>query len=240
MLKSKYMRPYCANSRTFLHEIWPSLAQNDETWFQCHVIPVQLPIYTENFTSKAITLSSNLANRPKTTPSRWVTPSEGDLITKTLLPISFVIVAEDDVLNITPSTQVVLYATFATLSLRGWQCCYYIGLLASTLAIGIHTCWHSGWYLDRSYNFLIISFKCASQEQLGPKSCLHSKCGALVGATSKPPPLTNFTQVWFLSASLYFSKRGAYWDRLCSDVVGWLVGWLVGCHARALWPNGAS
>ena len=31
----------------------------------------------------------------------------------------------------------------------------------------------------------------------------------------------------FLSASLYFSKRGAYWDRLCRDVVG--------CHARALW-----
>ena len=27
----------------------------------------------------------------------------------------------------------------------------------------------------------------------------------------------------FLSASLYFSKRGAYWDRLCRDVVGhWL------------------
>ena len=30
-----------------------------------------------------------------------------------------------------------------------------------------------------------------------------------------------------LSASLYVSKRGAYWDRLCRDVVGrWLVGWL--------------
>ena len=25
-----------------------------------------------------------------------------------------------------------------------------------------------------------------------------------------------------LSASLYFRKRGAYWDRLCRDVVGWL------------------
>ena len=35
-----------------------------------------------------------------------------------------------------------------------------------------------------------------------------------------------------LSASLYVSKRGAYWDRLCRDVVG--------CHAHALWPNGAS
>ena len=33
---------------------------------------------------------------------------------------------------------------------------------------------------------------------------------------------------WFLSASLYVSKRGAYWNRLCRDVVGrWLVGrWL--------------
>ena len=31
----------------------------------------------------------------------------------------------------------------------------------------------------------------------------------------------------FLSASLYVSKRGAYWDKLCRDVVGrWLVGWL--------------
>ena len=37
-----------------------------------------------------------------------------------------------------------------------------------------------------------------------------------------------------LSASLYFSKRGAYWDRLCSDVVGrWLVGWLVGWLSHA-------
>ena len=27
----------------------------------------------------------------------------------------------------------------------------------------------------------------------------------------------------FLSASLYFSKRGAYWDRLCRDVVGCLL-----------------
>ena len=36
----------------------------------------------------------------------------------------------------------------------------------------------------------------------------------------------------FLSASLYVSKRGAYWDRLCRDVVGrWLVGrWLSRVH----------
>jgi len=34
-------------------------------------------------------------------------------------------------------------------------------------------------------------------------------------------PLTSFQP--FLSASLYFSKRGAYWDRLCRDVVGRLL-----------------
>ena len=33
----------------------------------------------------------------------------------------------------------------------------------------------------------------------------------------------------FLSASLYFSKSGAYWDRLCRDVVGWLVVTRVHC-----------
>ena len=32
-----------------------------------------------------------------------------------------------------------------------------------------------------------------------------------------------FFAISFLSASLYFSKRGAYWDRLCRDIVGrWL------------------
>ena len=55
-----------------------------------------------------------------------------------------------------------------------------------------------------------------------------------------PPFLFYFCT--FLSASLYVSKRGAYWDRLCRDVVGWLIigCWLFGCHAHALWPNGAS
>jgi len=45
--------------------------------------------------------------------------------------------------------------------------------------------------------------------------------------------LSSLYSVYFLSASLYVSKRGAYWDRLCRDwsLVGWLV---VGCHARAL------
>ena len=36
-------------------------------------------------------------------------------------------------------------------------------------------------------------------------------------------------KLWFLSASLYVSKRGAYWDRLCRDIVGWLVVTRVHC-----------
>ena len=43
-----------------------------------------------------------------------------------------------------------------------------------------------------------------------------------------------------LSASLYVSKRGAYWDRLCRDVVGrWLVGWLVGRWSLVGWLSRA-
>ena len=46
----------------------------------------------------------------------------------------------------------------------------------------------------------------------------------------------------YLSASLYFSKRGAYWDRLCRDVVGrWLVVTRVHCgqtvHPRPMLPS---
>jgi len=33
----------------------------------------------------------------------------------------------------------------------------------------------------------------------------------------------SFLFAHILSASLYVSKRGAYWDKLCRDVVGWLV-----------------
>jgi len=48
-------------------------------------------------------------------------------------------------------------------------------------------------------------------------------------------PLASFPRSSsFLSASLYFSKRGAYWDRLCRDVVG---RWL---SRACTWPNGAS
>ena len=34
--------------------------------------------------------------------------------------------------------------------------------------------------------------------------------------------IQNSTCKQLLSASLYVSKRGTYWDRLCRDVVGWL------------------
>ena len=47
-------------------------------------------------------------------------------------------------------------------------------------------------------------------------------------------PFVMSRNIWkchqFLSASLYFSKRGDYWDRLCRDVVGrWLVVTRVHC-----------
>ena len=51
-------------------------------------------------------------------------------------------------------------------------------------------------------------------------------------------PDTNCAYCSFLSASLYFSKRGAYWDRLCRDVVGrWLVVTRVHCGQRCLTEN---
>ena len=89
--------------------------------------------------------------------------------------------------------------------------------------------------ITRLWNQLPDSFRQPRQ------SCLDSP---RVVTTYLPEPLEDMA-VWtdtdlilrlhfisFLSASLYFSKRGAYWDRLCRDVVG--------CHARALWPNGTS
>ena len=67
--------------------------------------------------------------------------------------------------------------------------------------------------------------------------CLQLPASSLLPATRRVLRYIGLSVAVFLSASLYVSKRGAYWDRLCRDVVGWLV---VGCHARALWPNGAS
>ena len=71
--------------------------------------------------------------------------------------------------------------------------------------------------LTTKYAMIVANYACSKQNWLA--------CGC------------SFRCLAFLSASLYVSKRGAYWDRLCRDVVG---RWLVGCHARALWPNGAS
>ena len=67
--------------------------------------------------------------------------------------------------------------------------------------------------------------------------CYNLKQHSFINIKTKFSKYCAHFYVIFLSASLYFSKRGAYWDRLCRDVVG---RWLVGCHARALWPNGAS
>ena len=57
--------------------------------------------------------------------------------------------------------------------------------------------------------------------------CVHFRACAVCAATETLCCLVclSFCAVRsvFLSASLYVSKRGAYWDRLCRDVVGrWL------------------
>ena len=45
----------------------------------------------------------------------------------------------------------------------------------------------------------------------------------VIKAIGSDPPKFGLEPPLFLSASLYFSKRGAYCDRLCRDVVGrWL------------------
>ena len=66
--------------------------------------------------------------------------------------------------------------------------------------------------------FISMWCRCYKQKQLHG---LFLKCCLILHCRAK-----NCT---FLSASLYFSKRGTYWDRLCRDVVGhWsLVSWLV-------------
>ena len=90
----------------------------------------------------------------------------------------------------------------------------------------------------------IPSFQLQHIERASAPCHIHTVTHSFRTASSQDFPVfsllsghTYVTYLSFLSASLYFSKRGAYWDRLCRDVVG---RWLVGCHACALWPNGAS
>jgi len=55
--------------------------------------------------------------------------------------------------------------------------------------------------------------------------CFHSTSSVASASAVYP----KYKSGAFLSASLYFSKRGAYWDRLCRGVVGWLVVTRVHC-----------
>ena len=51
--------------------------------------------------------------------------------------------------------------------------------------------------------------------QMWPSGSKGSEANCAIILLQQPSPS-------FLSTSLYFSKRGAYWDRLWHDVVGWL------------------
>jgi len=69
--------------------------------------------------------------------------------------------------------------------------------------------------------------RCQIRDPSSRQAQLHSsfllQCRRYCSLLRKQPP-SSVSLVYFLSASLYVSKRGAYWDRLCRDVVGWLVG----------------
>ena len=88
------------------------------------------------------------------------------------------------------------------------------------------------WPLMGMFNGLLHLLRPTHQRPVyqSPYCCIMVRCSAVLMC----PWRVNIRQIWFLRASLYFSKRGAYWDRLCRDVVGrwslvigWLVGWLV-------------
>ena len=74
-------------------------------------------------------------------------------------------------------------------------------------------------------------FFCCCSIHLEHSTCWHStvqKHSHFQMPLENPPKIKSVQHykiyvVSFLSASVYFSKRGAYWDRLCRDVVGrWL------------------
>ena len=79
------------------------------------------------------------------------------------------------------------------------------------------------------------SFITCVRGQVGRSSCLSPKGSVkhrLLTALSFVAMVSviMLVRTVLLSASLYFSKRGAYWDRLCRDVVGrWLVVTCVHC-----------
>ena len=102
--------------------------------------------------------------------------------------------------TIIPSHKFVKYLPFvASVSFR-WllPLIYY----SYDMITSVQSCRQNGQYLYLTTNYKIlnnVSLQCKQQQ----KPFHHSSS--------------------LLSASLYFSKRGAYWDRLCRDVVGrWL------------------
>ena len=75
--------------------------------------------------------------------------------------------------------------------------------------------------------FQIVLSRLIGMMHRRPTRCIHKKTRPTTFEHSVIKPQLKAS---FLSASLYFSKSGAYWDRLCRDVVGrWLVVTRVHC-----------
>ena len=91
------------------------------------------------------------------------------------------------------------------------------GLACTTVGRVQRTAWCDFLHSDNN------SKQCTAQHP--PPSHKYSPGGVITALPGSVCWFLHFDpfQVLLLSASLYFSKRGAYWDRLCRDVVGrWL------------------
>ena len=95
-------------------------------------------------------------------------------------------------------------------------------LVQSTVLVSPRKIWKFCWW----------SWKIHQSKELYKAPCIVSEAEAYQQRLGRAFEITVsiVTKFGFLSASLYFSKRGAYWGRLCRDVVGrWLVVTRVHC-----------
>ena len=75
-------------------------------------------------------------------------------------------------------------------------------------------------FVSSPVHLLKLTYVCESYRKIKEAqkcSCLYTWANNVVAHSVQYKQL----HIW-LSASLYVSKRGAYWDRMCRDVVGWL------------------
>ena len=92
----------------------------------------------------------------------------------------------------------------------------------------VQTCSCTGWLRSQTVHEMRRALKMENRTCIlyNTTQANRPACNIDTNLSCRPTPPCGY----FLSASLYFSKRGAYWDRLCRDVVGrWLVVTRVHC-----------